>query len=320
MTDALSGMSGTERPRWRRRSRAVAVPLAVAVLATAAAPGIIRIEPGDSLWLLARRHGTTVDALKRLNGLPGDTIYAGRTLLVPGPGGRGPGGPGAGAARAAAGPAVRHRVRPGDTASGLALRYRSTVPAIVARNRLDGRATIRIGQVLLVPTAVAARVRRSAVEPAPRRYPRSVTEAADRHRWLLQGRPAPDRGYVRELIRSTARRLGVDQALALAVAQQESGFQQNVVSPADAIGVMQVLPSTGEWVSGAVVGRQLDLLDVRDNVLAGVALLGVLTRAAPLPAAVAGYYQGLASVRQRGMYPDTRQYVRNVLLLRDGWR
>jgi soluble lytic murein transglycosylase-like protein len=147
-----------------------------------------------------------------------------------------------------------------------------------------------------------------------------VTAAADWHRRLLAGRPAPSRLAVRLLIRSTARAVGVDPALALAVAQQESGFQQRVVSPADAIGVMQVLPSTGRWVGNAVVGRPLDLLDVEDNVLAGVTLLRVLGRAAPTPQAVAGYYQGLASVRRNGMLPDTRRYVANVLRLRARWR
>jgi hypothetical protein len=31
---------------------------------------------------------------------------------------------------------------------------------------------------------------------------------------------------------------------------------------------------------------------------------------------VAAYYQGLESVRQRGMLPDTRQYVNSVMALR----
>jgi hypothetical protein len=32
--------------------------------------------------------------------------------------------------------------------------------------------------------------------------------------------------------------------------------------------------------------------------------------------AAAGYYQGLSSVRQHGMYSDTQQYVNSVLALR----
>jgi hypothetical protein len=34
-----------------------------------------------------------------------------------------------------------------------------------------------------------------------------------------------------------------------------------------------------------------------------------------VPMAVAGYYQGLGSVRSRGLYDDTRRYVDNVLAL-----
>jgi LysM repeat protein len=42
-----------------------------------------RVNRGDSLWSIARRHGTTVDALKDLNGLRDSQIVAGQTLTVP---------------------------------------------------------------------------------------------------------------------------------------------------------------------------------------------------------------------------------------------
>ena len=40
------------------------------------------IQPGDTLWGIARRYDTRVNVLKELNGLIGDQIYVGRTLLV----------------------------------------------------------------------------------------------------------------------------------------------------------------------------------------------------------------------------------------------
>jgi soluble lytic murein transglycosylase-like protein len=81
---------------------------------------------------------------------------------------------------------------------------------------------------------------------------------------------------------------------------------------ANAIGVMQVIPSSGQWASD-LVGRRLDLLDARDNVTAGVVILKALTRSASSRRqAIAGYYQGLASVRARGMYVDTKAYVRSI--------
>jgi N-acetylmuramoyl-L-alanine amidase len=301
------GVAARSRRWWA--VRAAAVPLALALVSTAAAPGVVRIRPGDSLWLIAQRYGTSVAALKRLNHLPGDLIYAGGTLLVPGAA------PARGAARTRT---VRVRVRPGDNVTGIAAHYRVAVAAVVAANHLGPRAVIRIGQVLAVPVPIP-RARPRPAAPVVRHYPGSVTAAAARHRAQLAHRRLPSKITVRLLIRRTAREVGLDPALALAVAQQESGFQQRVVSSADAVGVMQVLPSTGRWLS-TVVGRRLDLLDTEDNVLAGVVLLKVLTRSAPAALAVAGYYQGLASVRRNGMYTDTRRYVANVLNLRARWR
>jgi soluble lytic murein transglycosylase-like protein len=122
---------------------------------------------------------------------------------------------------------------------------------------------------------------------------------------------------VRDLIRASARRHGVPASLALALSYQESGFQQRVVSPVDAIGVMQVLPSTGRSL-GRMHSRSYDLLNVNDNVEAGVTLIADLLRATggDIPHALAGYYQGLGSVGRIGYLPQTRQYIKNITLLR----
>ena len=118
----------------------------------------------------------------------------------------------------------------------------------------------------------------------------------------------------------TAARYGVDPALAVAVAYQESGWNQRQVSVANAIGTMQVIPSTGQWAS-QLVGRRLDLLDTHDNVTAGVVVLKALAgQARTREQAVAGYYQGLASVRRNGMFADTKVYVRNVTALAERFR
>jgi LysM repeat protein len=44
----------------------------------------IVVRPGETLYTLARRYGTTVNALRRPNCLTGDQIYAGQSLYVPG--------------------------------------------------------------------------------------------------------------------------------------------------------------------------------------------------------------------------------------------
>jgi soluble lytic murein transglycosylase-like protein len=113
-----------------------------------------------------------------------------------------------------------------------------------------------------------------------------------------------------------ARQQGVDTRLALAIAYQESGWNQRAVSPANAVGVMQVIPQGGQWASD-LVGRRLNLLDTKDNITAGVVMLRALGRStSSMEKAVAAYYQGLGALQQHGMYSDTKQYVRTVMTLR----
>ncbi|MDP9395252.1 MAG: LysM peptidoglycan-binding domain-containing protein [Actinomycetota bacterium] len=295
----------SRRRRLTRTARALGVPLLLAAVVTASSPGwtTYRIQRGDTLSGIAQRYHTTVAKLVKANDLPGSggIIYAGRTLKVPAP-------------QRAATPVVRHRVRPGETVSGIAVRYRVRASAVIRRNRLSAVGFIRAGQVLTIPRARPV-VRTSANTFAGRTYPDRIVNAASANRAILERRPAPSRDYVRRLIVRTAHRHGVDPALALAVSYQESGWNHARVSVANAIGAMQVIPSSGDWAS-SLVGRRLDLLDVEDNVTAGVVILRVLRRAASSERqAIAAYYQGLRSVRERGMYPDTRRYVANVQAL-----
>ena len=124
------------------------------------------------------------------------------------------------------------------------------------------------------------------------------------------------RGEVKAVIARVARRHDVPVRLAQAVAWQESGWQQPVRSSAGAIGVMQVLPATGLWMS--LYAGPLNLRDTHDNVTAGVTLLRVLLdETRNTRRAVGAYYQGLGAVREHGLYPETRRYVANVLAIRD---
>jgi hypothetical protein len=142
---------------------------------------------------------------------------------------------------------------------------------------------------------------------------------AHHHGWT---RADASRAEVRRVIVHKANKLGVNPDLALAISWQEAGWQQHRVSSAGALGAMQVMPSTGRWMS-LLVGRKLHLRDLHDNITAGVLLIRTLRSQAGLKHTVAGYYQGLAGVRRDGMYPSTKHYVANVLHLKQriarGW-
>jgi LysM repeat protein len=269
-----------------------------------AKPVVHVVVAGDTLSEIAHRYKITVASIMKANRLTSTVIRPGQKLVLPG----------AVARRAPAPAASTHVVvvKAGDTLSGIAHREGTTLARLLALNHLTASSVIHPGQRLLVPGYPNTF--------AGRTYPDSVARAAAANRALLAGRAVPSRARMQALVVATARRFTVDPALAQAIAYQESGFNMRAVSPANAIGCMQVIPSSGVWAS-RLVGRRLDLLDPEDNVTAGVAIIAALRRAAPDErTAIAGYYQGLGSVTRNGMFPDTRRYVANVQRLEARFR
>lgn len=50
----------------------------------AAAAQVHTVKPGESIWLISRQYGVTMDALQRANGLHQTTIWPGQQLTIPG--------------------------------------------------------------------------------------------------------------------------------------------------------------------------------------------------------------------------------------------
>lgn len=308
------------------------VPRAVAPATTGTVRTTYTVVKGDTVSHIAARTGTSVAAIVAANHLDGRAfIRIGQVLTIPSASGAPAAAVTTVSATVATVPTVkavsaptsvsRYTVAAGDTLSAIASRFGTTVAAVAAANGLDSRGLIRIGQGLDVPGATVATAKPLVGDTfAGRTYPAVVVGAANVNKAALLATGVPSPAQMRALVASTARTLGVDPALALAVAYQESGFDQTSVSPANAIGTMQVIPSSGEWAS-QMAGRSLNLLDPKDNVTAGVLILRSLVRTAPdLPSAIAGYYQGLTSVQKSGMFADTRRYVANVQTLMTRFR
>ena len=196
-------------------------------------------------------------------------------------------------------------MRPGDTLCALAAGAGVSLADMAAMNGLDPAGVLVEGTVIKLPSGA----------PAPARAVRARARPG-----RPAGRPGADAGHGRARPTSSPwpSQYGVSPSLAAAIAWQESGFNNAMVSPANARGVMQVMPGTWDYVQQNLAQRELDPSSATDNVHAGVMYLKRLLdeTGGDENTAIAGYYQGLQSVRDRGLYDDTESYVNNVQALR----
>ena len=282
------------------------------------------VKSGDTLSAIATRHGVGLSEIFKWNGLGmSSVIYPGQKVKVGGGSSTpAPSAPVTAAAPKPSAPAPAssgsYTIKAGDTLSGIAARNGVRLSDVLSANRLTMSSIIYPGQKLVIPGA--STIAPASSTPATTTplvpstflgfsYPAAVVSSANQNKALLNASPVPTRQQMKSIVADTARRMGVDASLALAFAFQESGFDQRAVSPANAIGTMQVIPSSGEWASD-LVGRKLNLLDPYDNATAGIAIIRQLVRTSPdVDTAIAGYYQGQYSVSQNGMFEDTKGYV-----------
>ncbi len=191
-------------------------------------------------------------------------------------------------------------VKPGDTATGLAVRFHAWTAELISHNHLPPSGALHVGDRIEIPVVVE-RSDTSGHDPGP-----GGGTASD----------GPSRERVRTVIAEVSRQRGVDPQLALAVSWQEAGWQMHHVSSAGAVGAMQVLPSTARWME-SYAEHDLRLRRLRHNATAGVLLLDVLAdHTDTRRQQVGAYYQGLGAVERHGLYDETVRYVDNVLAIK----
>lgn len=300
------------------------------------------VRRNDGWWIIAKRTGTTMAAMQKANGMSASTmLHPGMVLKVPGAASAAP----APAEQAAPAPAEqaapepkrserqstpvertgstsgtvkRYTVVAGDSPWRVAQKFGISVKKLRDLNGLTVNSPMYVGDVLIVDDGAP-----KSTAPAPSNrpigntflhytYPEHVTASANENYARLQSAPAPSPAEMQQLIRETARSMGVDPRLALAHAYTESRFQHRSVSPANALGAMQVIPVAGEFAS-QLVGRELNLLDPQDNVTAGVAIIRYMQQNTPTrDMGIGAYYQGHGGVMKYGMKADTVAYVARV--------
>ncbi len=133
-----------------------------------------------------------------------------------------------------------------------------------------------------------------------------------------------------ELVQREAAEFGLEENLLYAVMKAESGFDEDAVSRAGAVGLMQLTPATFQWMAGESPPENggADPFDPRDNLHCASALLRrLLDHYGSLDVALAAYNAGMGSVSgwleeaaysKDGKslhaipYPETAAYVKKV--------
>lgn len=108
------------------------VTLVLLLIGTGAAEAALihTVVPGETVWRISQKYGTTVAAVAGANSLAdANLIYSGQALVIPG----------------------KHRVAPGETLWKIARQYGATVTAIAGANKLANPNLIYPGQILNIP-------------------------------------------------------------------------------------------------------------------------------------------------------------------------
>lgn len=294
-----------------RLTAALGLVVVVGVVGNAATTHVVR--RGETLSHVAARYGTTVQAIAAANGITNiHHVRAGRLLAI-GDQAAAPSAPvgelvpisaSQAAPPASPEPAAAvfgvHVVARAETLSAIAKQTGTTVANLAALNAISDVNRVRIGTRLMIPLPAPAPPPPSTLDPA--RIPARLGAAPERQ--ALAGR-----------FEHWAGAYGVPADLVMGLAWVESGWQNEVISSVGAVGIGQIMPATAAWLSDRVIKETLDARNPDHNIqMTARYLRWLLDRTGgDVPTALAGYYQGLNSVRTKGVYPVSQTYISAVL-------
>jgi LysM repeat protein len=258
----------------------------------------VRVRPGQTLTQIAATYGTTVGALVSANGIRNpNLVVAGTTLTVPSVGAAAAGSTSTTGVALGGTYAVASR---GDSLWSIATRNGTSVAALARANGISVTSTILVGRRLVLPAHTSSVAAPMSLQS--QRYPASLLASSSRLTFV-------------PLFQQWAAHFGVPASLLEGTCWWESGWQMGVVSPTGAVGIGQLEPSTVTTFRSVLGDPSLSASDTSDNIEIAAAYLHQLLAqtGGNQRLALAGYYQGLASVRRIGMLPSTVQYVQGVL-------
>jgi soluble lytic murein transglycosylase-like protein len=236
----------------------------------------------------------------------------------------------AGAGAAGFSTSVTHTyvVQPGDSLWAISRAHGLSVSQLAAANHMGENDLLLIGRHLTIPSNDHAST--AAAQSAAAGAGTATSAGASVNPWTFcstfssQGGPrgvlpdvlrqSPDRLALQPLFMRWANQYNVALPLLEAIAFEESGWQQNVVSSAGAVGTGQLMPETASFISSTLIGMRLNINSVSDNIRMSAAFLAYLAglEGNNRCATIAAYYEGPLNMSKFGAFPETQLYVANV--------
>lgn len=299
----------------------------LALLPSAAGAQEHEVQAGETLWDIAGSYGVTVDALIENNELlDPDFLAPGDRLLIPDP--------------PYAGPVITHEVADGEALGTIAELYDVSFADLLSLNAIDDVNLIRVGDQLLIPEIRVDRgdstvidvqhvvVEGESLGTISETYDVGVASIMRANSLvnpdLIQlgdvltipdVTPRNERELIAAMLERRAEEYGLDANYFKGLTWHESGWQDDAISYAGAVGIGQLMPYTADYIASDLLGREgLDRYNAEDNIEMSAAYLAYLLELSDgdLRNTTASYYQGFTSVKNNGMRQDTLRYIENV--------
>lgn len=195
-----------------------------------------------------------------------------------------------------------YRIRPGDTLIGIAKAAHTDVSTLAKVNGITHVNLIFAGQQLCIPKG------------ANGRQPAGIEPNGNVRQYAYDALEQSNYSQAKTLLRNAADYYGLPAALLLAIAWQESGWQQHVISNDGGIGMMQIMPPTAIWLN-SITGLRRDPYKLKDNIFMGAFYVRYLCNTFNwnLQQVVSAYNEGAWAVTHQGIM--NWHYVNNVVAL-----
>jgi len=286
-----------------------------------------QVLPGETLSAIAVTYGVSVDDLVEKNEIEDPNLLSpGDRLAIPDP--------------PYEGPVITHAVAPGEALGTIAELYSVSFADLLSLNEIDDVNLIRVGDELLIPevrtdkgdatvidvqheveagqslsiiaelydVGVATIMRvNGLVNP-------NLIEAGD-VLTIPDVTPRNERERMIAMLDRRAEEFDIDPNLFKGLTWHESGWQEDALSYAGAVGIGQLMPYTAEYIADDLLGQpDLDRHNAEDNIHMSAAYLAYLFDLSngDTNNMIASYYQGFTSVKNNGLRQDTQRYIANV--------